>query len=171
MKLINKVLSFLLSLPVLFYRYSISPFLRPACRHAPSCSQFMLDALKIHGPFTGLLMGTGRILRCRPGGTHGYDPVPLFRFRRYMPFSEIFTRREKENRLKRWGPTLPLTSLPPQPHNRQPKCRIVNKVTRKSFPSFWRRGGRDAWLSDFYSVHFPAWVVDLFLVFFYLYMY
>jgi putative component of membrane protein insertase Oxa1/YidC/SpoIIIJ protein YidD len=61
----------------------------------------MLDALKIHGPFTGILMGMGRILRCRPGGTHGYDPVPLFRFRRYHPLSEIFIRWEKENRLKR----------------------------------------------------------------------
>jgi len=61
----------------------------------------MLDALKLHGPFTGVIMGAGRILRCRPGGTHGYDPVPLFRFRRYQPFSEIFIRREKENRLKR----------------------------------------------------------------------
>jgi putative component of membrane protein insertase Oxa1/YidC/SpoIIIJ protein YidD len=61
----------------------------------------MLDALKIHGPFTGLLLGTGRILRCRPGGTHGYDPVPLFRFRRYRSFSELFTKREKGSRLKR----------------------------------------------------------------------
>jgi putative component of membrane protein insertase Oxa1/YidC/SpoIIIJ protein YidD len=61
----------------------------------------MLDALKIHGPFTGLVLGTGRILRCRPGGTHGYDPVPLFRFRRYRPFSEFFKIREKGNRLKR----------------------------------------------------------------------
>jgi hypothetical protein len=60
----------------------------------------MLDALKIHGPFIGLVMGTGRILRCRPGGTHGYDPVPLFRFRRYYPLSEIFVRWEKGNRLK-----------------------------------------------------------------------
>jgi len=60
----------------------------------------MLDALKIHGPVTGLLMGTGRILRCRPGGTHGYDPVPLFRFRRYCPMSDIFVRWEKGNRLK-----------------------------------------------------------------------
>jgi len=99
-KAINKVLSFLLSLPVLFYMYSISPFLRPACRHVPGCSQYMLDALKIHGPVIGLWMGTGRILRCRPGGTHGYDPVPLFRFRRYSPFSEMFKRRKKENRLK-----------------------------------------------------------------------
>jgi len=39
----------------------------------------MLDALKLHGPFWGLIMGIGRILRCRPGGGHGYDPVPLTR--------------------------------------------------------------------------------------------
>jgi hypothetical protein len=100
-KSINTILSFLLSLPVLFYRYSISPFLRPSCRHVPTCSQYVLDALKIHGPFIGLILGTGRILRCRPGGTHGFDPVPLFRFRKYRPFSEIFKKREKENRLKR----------------------------------------------------------------------
>jgi putative component of membrane protein insertase Oxa1/YidC/SpoIIIJ protein YidD len=61
----------------------------------------MLDALKIHGPFTGLILGTGRILRCRPGGTHGYDPVPLFRFRKYKPVAWLFRRYEKENRLKR----------------------------------------------------------------------
>jgi putative membrane protein insertion efficiency factor len=100
-KSINRILSFLLSLPVLFYRYSISPFLRPSCRHIPSCSQYMLDALRIHGPFTGLIMGTGRILRCRPGGTHGYDPVPLIRIRRYRPIKTIFSKWEKENRLKR----------------------------------------------------------------------
>ena len=100
-KSINAILSFLLSLPVLFYRYLISPFLRPSCRHVPSCSQYMLDALKIHGPFIGLLLGTGRILRCRPGGTQGYDPVPLFRFRRYRPLSGLFSRWEKGNRLKR----------------------------------------------------------------------
>jgi putative component of membrane protein insertase Oxa1/YidC/SpoIIIJ protein YidD len=61
----------------------------------------MLDALKIHGPLTGLVLGTGRILRCRPGGTHGYDPVPLFRFRRYRPLSALFAKSEMGNRLKR----------------------------------------------------------------------
>ncbi len=98
---IKRILSFLLSLPVIFYRYSISPLLQPSCRHIPSCSQFMLDALKIHGPFTGLMLGAGRILRCRQGGTHGYDPVPLFRFRKYKPLYFLFRRYEKENRLKR----------------------------------------------------------------------
>jgi len=101
MNLIRRVLSFLLSLPVLLYRYSISPFLSPSCRHVPSCSQYMLDALKIHGPFMGLMMGTGRILRCRPGGTHGYDPVPLYRFRRYQPVASLFAGWRRENRLKR----------------------------------------------------------------------
>jgi putative membrane protein insertion efficiency factor len=72
-----------LSLPVHFYRLAISPLLPPSCRHVPSCSQYALDAFRIHGPFTGLLMATGRILRCRPGGTHGYDPVPLIRFKKY----------------------------------------------------------------------------------------
>lgn len=99
-KSIKAILSFLLSLPVYFYRYSISPLLRPSCRHVPTCSQYMLDALKIHGPFRGLSLGLGRILRCRPGGTHGYDPVPLFIFRRYRPLANLFCKWRKENRLK-----------------------------------------------------------------------
>jgi len=61
----------------------------------------MLDALKLHGPFSGLILGTGRILRCRPGGTHGYDPVPLFLFRRYRPFLSLLRKWENENRLKK----------------------------------------------------------------------
>ncbi|MZQ48842.1 MAG: membrane protein insertion efficiency factor YidD [Bacteroidales bacterium] len=76
----------ILSLPVLFYRHSISPLLRPSCRHVPTCSQYSLDALRLHGPVHGLLLAANRILRCRPGGTHGYDPVPLFRFKRYRSF-------------------------------------------------------------------------------------
>jgi putative component of membrane protein insertase Oxa1/YidC/SpoIIIJ protein YidD len=59
----------------------------------------MLDALKLHGPFTGLMMGTGRILRCRPGGTHGYDPVPVIRFKRYRP--GVSRKWKSENRLKK----------------------------------------------------------------------
>jgi len=99
-KVINQILSYILALPVYFYRYAISPFLRPACRHIPTCSEYMLDALKIHGPFTGFAMGFNRILRCRPGGTHGYDPVPLFRFKRYHPFSILLRRSKRGNRLK-----------------------------------------------------------------------
>ena len=80
---LNRILVIIFSLPVHLYRYAISPLLRPSCRHVPSCSQYALDALKIYGPLKGPLMAIERILRCRPGGTHGYDPVPLFRFKRY----------------------------------------------------------------------------------------
>jgi len=97
----KKALSFILSLPVYFYRYSISPFLRPSCRHVPTCSQYALDALSLHGPYRGSLMTINRILRCRPGGTHGYDPVPRFFVKRYRPLSSSLRRSNSENRLKR----------------------------------------------------------------------
>src|SRR5512133_3567360 len=99
--MLNRVLVFILSVPVYLYRFTLSHWLGSACRHVPTCSQFMLDALRIHGPFRGLAMGTARILRCRPGGAHGYDPVPLVRFKRYRPFRYLFHRWESENRLKR----------------------------------------------------------------------
>jgi uncharacterized protein len=85
-----------LSLPVHLYRYAISPYLRPSCRHFPSCSQYALDALLIHGPLRGSVITIGRILRCRPGGTHGYDPVPLFWIKRYNSFKKY----KKCSRLK-----------------------------------------------------------------------
>ncbi|MGD9931808.1 MAG: membrane protein insertion efficiency factor YidD [Mangrovibacterium sp.] len=73
---IMKVLSWLLILPVYFYKYAISPILPASCRHVPTCSQYAIEALKIHGPFKGLWLATRRILHCHPWGTHGYDPVP-----------------------------------------------------------------------------------------------
>jgi len=92
----GKFISTILSLPVLFYRYAISPHIRPSCRHVPSCSQYALDALRIHGPLNGIALTVNRILRCRPGGTHGYDPVPQFRFKRY----NLLKRYKTCNRLK-----------------------------------------------------------------------
>lgn len=66
----------LLLLPVYFYRAAISPLTPASCRHIPTCSQYAVEALKIHGPFKGLYLATNRILHCHPWGTHGYDPVP-----------------------------------------------------------------------------------------------
>ncbi|HLN56442.1 MAG TPA: membrane protein insertion efficiency factor YidD [Bacteroidales bacterium] len=101
MSRLNKALSGILALPVHLYRLTLSPFLGRACRHVPTCSQYMLDALRIHGPFTGLLMGTARILRCSPWGTHGYDPVPILRFKKYKPLNSWTGKWKSENRLKR----------------------------------------------------------------------
>ena len=54
----------------------------------------------MHGPLTGFVISTDRILRCRPGGTHGYDPVPGFIFRRYRPAGMSPRRPQRCNRLK-----------------------------------------------------------------------
>lgn len=45
------------------------------CRFYPTCSQYTTEAVSIHGVFRGLTLGAGRILRCRPGGGAGHDPV------------------------------------------------------------------------------------------------
>ena len=73
---ILKAIGFLLMIPVYFYKYAISPLTSPSCRHEPTCSQYAIDAIKIHGPFKGFWLTTKRIARCHPWGTSGYDPVP-----------------------------------------------------------------------------------------------
>ena len=59
-----------------FYQGVISPILPSACRFEPTCSQYTLEALKIHGLFKGGFLGAKRILSCNPWGKRGYDPVP-----------------------------------------------------------------------------------------------
>jgi putative membrane protein insertion efficiency factor len=66
----------LLTVPIKIYQWIISPALPKTCRYHPSCSEYALEALKIHGPIKGLIMGTKRILSCHPWGGHGHDPVP-----------------------------------------------------------------------------------------------
>lgn len=58
------------------YQYAISPYLRGACRHFPSCSHYTREAVLRYGALKGLWLGLRRIGRCRPLGTWGYDPVP-----------------------------------------------------------------------------------------------
>lgn len=60
-----------------FYQKCISPLMPNACRYQPSCSQYMFEAIEIHGIIKGLFLGTKRICRCHPWGGSGFDPVPL----------------------------------------------------------------------------------------------
>lgn len=76
LKLITKILSNFLIFFVRVYQILISPLFPPACRHVPTCSQYTIEALRIHGPLIGLWLAFKRIIRCHPWGTHGYDPVP-----------------------------------------------------------------------------------------------
>lgn len=72
----GRLMSMLLSLPIYFYRYCISPMLPPRCRFTPTCSQYAIEALRKHGPVKGLWLSVRRVLRCNPWGGSGYDPVP-----------------------------------------------------------------------------------------------
>lgn len=50
---------------------------RPSpCRFTPSCSAYAKEALQVHGTRRGLWLAMRRLLRCRPFGPSGWDPVP-----------------------------------------------------------------------------------------------
>ena len=73
----KKLLSAILLLPIRFYKACISPMLPPSCRYVPTCSQYAIDAIQIHGLLKGLWLAVKRILSCHPWGGSGYDPVPI----------------------------------------------------------------------------------------------
>lgn len=58
------------------YQRAISPLLPPACRYAPTCSQYALEAIEGHGALRGAWLAAKRLSRCHPGRAGGYDPVP-----------------------------------------------------------------------------------------------
>ena len=47
-----------------------------SCRHIPTCSNYGIEAIKIHGAFKGTLLTIKRLLKCNPLFKSGYDPVP-----------------------------------------------------------------------------------------------
>lgn len=57
------------------YQFTISPLLGNCCRFYPSCSEYMVEALKAHGLWKGGWMGLKRLSKCHPWNTGGYDPT------------------------------------------------------------------------------------------------
>ena len=70
------MLSRTLQLFVRAYQVTLSPLFGDCCRFTPSCSNYMLEALQVHGAAKGTLLGLWRILRCHPFGAKGPDQVP-----------------------------------------------------------------------------------------------
>lgn len=58
------------------YKRVISPFLPSACRYHPTCSEYMREAIEVHGPARGVWFGMKRLSRCHPFHDGGFDPVP-----------------------------------------------------------------------------------------------
>lgn len=64
------------------YQILISPVLHfvtgpfSGCRFSPTCSQYFIDAVRVHGSLKGAWLGIRRIGRCHPWGGQGHDPVP-----------------------------------------------------------------------------------------------
>lgn len=67
----------ILILLIYFYKFCISPMFPSVCRFYPTCSTYMLLAIKEWGVIKGVWLGVKRIVRCRPKGPCGEDYVPL----------------------------------------------------------------------------------------------
>lgn len=77
----SRLSSTLLSFPsailiglVRLYQLLISPWLGHHCRYTPSCSSYMIGAVRKYGFVRGAWRGTCRIARCHPWHAGGYDP-------------------------------------------------------------------------------------------------
>lgn len=58
------------------YKRYVSPLLPAACRFYPTCSEYAMQAVEIHGLLKGTGMSLWRLARCQPFSKGGYDPVP-----------------------------------------------------------------------------------------------
>ena len=58
---------------------------RPSpCRFNPTCSCYAVQALEVHGTLRGMWLTLRRLLRCRPFGPSGFDPIPEVPFKKVM---------------------------------------------------------------------------------------
>jgi uncharacterized protein len=64
----------LLILAIRAYQVTLSPLIGPVCRFEPSCSRYMIGAIRKFGVLKGVWKGIGRILKCHPWHPGGYDP-------------------------------------------------------------------------------------------------
>ena len=58
------------------YRTAISPLRPPTCRYLPTCSEYAVEAVTVHGAWRGGWLAVRRLLRCHPFHAGGHDPVP-----------------------------------------------------------------------------------------------
>jgi hypothetical protein len=57
------------------YQLMVSPYLPPACRFTPTCSEYTRQAIERYGALKGLALGFKRLCRCHPASSGGFHPV------------------------------------------------------------------------------------------------
>jgi hypothetical protein len=65
-----------LAIAAIYLYQGLSSMTPACCRYHPTCSRYGLEAVRAHGPLRGGWLTLRRMLRCRPGGGWGFDPVP-----------------------------------------------------------------------------------------------
>ena len=65
------------TLAIVVYQRLVAPVLPPACRFAPTCSEYARQAILEHGLLRGLWLAIRRLARCHPFHPGGWDPPPL----------------------------------------------------------------------------------------------
>ena len=73
---LNAIVCAFLIFLVRAYKVVLSPLIGSCCRFEPTCSSYCIEALRAHGAVRGVWLTAKRLLRCRPFGPSGYDPVP-----------------------------------------------------------------------------------------------
>lgn len=57
------------------YKLVVSPWLPPACRFTPTCSEYASEAFQRYGIAGGMVRSVARLLRCHPLHPGGFDPL------------------------------------------------------------------------------------------------
>lgn len=94
---VGRVLVFALVGLIKVYQKTISVWRGPVCRYYPSCSNYGLQAIQIHGAGKGSLLTAWRILRCHPWSQGGIDQVPTRGEWKYVE-SKVIESSTKLNR-------------------------------------------------------------------------
>lgn len=69
-------LQWILLILIRIYQLFLSPYVGQNCRFLPTCSNYAIEAITVHGSFKGIVLTIIRLCKCHPFHEGGLDPVP-----------------------------------------------------------------------------------------------